>query len=134
MRRQYLRAFALAALGPLLSAGCSNGAGEASTMAIDPKDPVVHISAQQFSFTPNTITLKLNEPVTLELVSEDVHHGFRLTDFGLLVDVLPVDPMDPASKPTQVRLVPDKQGTFTFSCSYFCGGGHENMTGTLIVE
>jgi cytochrome c oxidase subunit II len=32
-----------------------------------------------------------------------------------------------------LRLTPDKTGTFTFACDVFCGSGHEDMTGTLIV-
>jgi hypothetical protein len=29
---------------------------------------------------------------------------------------------------------PDKEGTFPFHCDVFCGDGHEDMTGMLVVE
>ena len=29
--------------------------------------------------------------------------------------------------------MPDKTGKFTFSCDVFCGDGHEEMTGTIVV-
>jgi cytochrome c oxidase subunit 2 len=32
-----------------------------------------------------------------------------------------------------VRFTPNKTGKFTFSCDVFCGEGHEDMTGTIIV-
>jgi cytochrome c oxidase subunit 2 len=34
---------------------------------------------------------------------------------------------------SRVRLVPDKVGTFPFVCDIFCGSGHEDMTGTIVV-
>ena len=34
---------------------------------------------------------------------------------------------------TRVRFIPDKVGTFDFHCSVFCGTGHEDMSGTLVV-
>jgi cytochrome c oxidase subunit 2 len=33
----------------------------------------------------------------------------------------------------QLQRTPDKTGTFTFLCDVFCGSGHEDMSGTLIV-
>jgi cytochrome c oxidase subunit 2 len=32
-----------------------------------------------------------------------------------------------------VRFTPDKVGRFNFHCDLFCGSGHEDMMGTLIV-
>jgi heme/copper-type cytochrome/quinol oxidase subunit 2 len=34
---------------------------------------------------------------------------------------------------TRVTLTPDKEGTYPFHCDVFCGDGHEDMTGTLVV-
>ena len=114
----------------LLAAGlsaCSPGAEPASSTTIDPNDPVVSITAHQWSYSPDTITLQEGVAVTLDLVSEDVHHGFNLPDFDLRADVLPV-------MHTLVRLVPNKKGTFTFLCDYYCGSGHEDMNGMLVVQ
>jgi cytochrome c oxidase subunit 2 len=127
---------ALTALAPLKLAlalaaaalpACSQGEDQASSTAIDPSDPVVSITAHQFSYSPDTVTLKEGVAVTLDLVSEDVHHGFNLPDFNIRADVLP-------GMHTQLRLVPDKKGTFVFLCDYYCGAGHETMNGMLVVE
>jgi cytochrome c oxidase subunit 2 len=52
--------------------------------------------------------------------------GFNLADFNARADVIP-------GKTTTVRVTPDKTGSFTFVCDIFCGSGHEDMYGTLIV-
>jgi cytochrome c oxidase subunit 2 len=87
---------------------------------------VVRIVAKRFSYTPSEITVKKGEPVVLELVSEDRLHGFNLPAFKIRADVRP-------NEVTRVPLTPDKAGTFPFHCDVFCGDGHEDMTGTLVV-
>lgn len=86
----------------------------------------IHITAKKFNFTPDTITLKKGEPVVLVLSSEDRKHGFNLRAFGIRADV------NPGATAT-VRFTPNKTGKFTFSCDVFCGEGHEDMTGIIIV-
>jgi len=87
---------------------------------------VVRIVAKRFTYTPSEITLKKGEPVVLELVSEDRVHGFKLPAFKIRTDVRP-------NEVTRVPLTPDKTGTFTFACDVFCGDGHDDMSGTVIV-
>ncbi len=86
----------------------------------------IHITAKKFDFTPDTITLKKGEPVLLVVSSQDRKHGFNLRAFGIRADVNP-------GETAQIRFTPDKTGKFTFSCDVFCGEGHEDMTGTIIV-
>jgi cytochrome c oxidase subunit 2 len=88
---------------------------------------VVTITAQQWSFSPNTITLAKGQTVDFELTSNDVHHGFNLPDFGVRADVVP-------GRTSKVRVTLDKAGTFNFHCDYYCGSGHEGMSGQLIVQ
>jgi cytochrome c oxidase subunit 2 len=91
-----------------------------------PAERVIHITAKKFKFSPDSITLKKGEPVVFEISSEDRKHGFNLRAFGIRSDVLP-------GKVSRVRFTPDKTGKFTFSCDVFCGEGHEEMTGTVVV-
>lgn len=86
----------------------------------------IHITAKKFDFTPDTITLKKGEPVLLVVSSQDRKHGFNLRAFGIRADINP-------GETAQIRFTPDKTGKFTFSCDVFCGEGHEDMTGTIIV-
>jgi cytochrome c oxidase subunit 2 len=89
-------------------------------------EQVIRISASTFEFKPNEIRVKKGVPVTLELISSDRHHGFKLSEFHVRVDVKP-------GAVEKVRFIPDKSGTFTFLCDVFCGDGHEDMSGTLTV-
>jgi cytochrome c oxidase subunit II len=87
---------------------------------------VVKISAKKFDFTPPEVHLKKGETVVLELTSEDRVHGFNLAAFKIRKDIVP-------KEVTRVMLTPDKAGTFSFRCDVFCGDGHEDMTGTMVV-
>jgi len=91
-----------------------------------PAEKVIHITAKKFEFSPDSITLKKGEPVVFEISSADRKHGFSLRAFGIRSDVLP-------GKVSRIRFTPDKTGKFTFSCDVFCGEGHEEMTGTVVV-
>jgi cytochrome c oxidase subunit II len=89
-------------------------------------EQIIRISASTFEFNPSEITVKKGVPVTLELVSQDRHHGFKLAEFHLRADIK-------AGVVEKLRFIPDQVGTFTFFCDVFCGDGHEDMSGTLKV-
>jgi cytochrome c oxidase subunit 2 len=88
---------------------------------------VIKIEARRFRFTPNEIELKKGDAVILELTALDFPHGFSVPDLKLRADLV-------IGKPVQVRLKPEQEGRIPFLCDNFCGSGHEEMTGTLIVR
>jgi cytochrome c oxidase subunit 2 len=112
------------ALGGLLLAGV---AAAAAIAAAAPEEKIIAVSAMKFEFLPETINLKKGEPVILELSSLDRTHGFKVPDLGLRADVL-------ADTTVRVRVVPEKVGRFTFACDNFCGDGHEDMEGVIVVS
>ena len=91
-----------------------------------PAEREIHITAKKFDFTPDTITLKKGEPVVLVISSQDRKHGFNLRAFGIRADINP-------GETARIRFAPNKTGKFAFSCDVFCGEGHEDMTGTMVV-
>lgn len=97
----------------------------AARPAVLPK-AAIKLTAKKFEFSPVEIAVRKGEPVVLEIASEDVKHGFSLPDFGVRTDIKP-------GSVNRISFTPDKAGRFTFSCDVFCGGGHEDMSGTLIV-
>jgi cytochrome c oxidase subunit 2 len=111
------------ALGGLLLAGV---AAAAAIAAAAPDEKVITVSAMKFEFLPPTINLRKGEPVILELSSLDRTHGFKVPALGLRADVL-------ADTTVRVRIVPDKVGRFVFACDNFCGDGHEDMEGVIVV-
>ena len=87
---------------------------------------VVQITASRYTYSPDKITLKRSEPVVLEFRTSDRKHGFKLAAFDVRADIEPGDV-------ARVRIVPYKVGTFVFACDDFCGSGHEDMDGTIVV-
>ena len=84
------------------------------------------VTARRFSYTPSLIELELGIPVVIELTSLDRDHGFNIPDLGVRADIAP-------NNTVRVRIVPDKLGTFAFHCDVFCGSGHEEMAGRIVV-
>lgn len=91
------------------------------------KERVIKIVAQRFTYTPKEIILKKGEPVRLAFTSLDFIHGFNVPDLHIRADL-------PPGKITTVHLTPDKAGTYDFICDNFCGAGHEDMGGRIIVK
>jgi len=80
------------------------------------------------NMTPMVIRVKKGDLVRLRLTSEDVAHGFRITEFD--VKVYPIEP----GKFTTVEFVAEEAGTFDFFCNIVCSVRHGEMRGQLIVE
>ena len=101
-----------------------------SLLLAKPKDHgerVVPIKVRRFEYMPKEVTLKKGVPVILELTSLDVPHGFNLPDLGVRADVLP-------GLKARVRIVPQQAGRFVFHCDIFCGTGHEELEGVIVVK
>jgi cytochrome c oxidase subunit II len=89
---------------------------------------VIKITAKKFEYSPDVIRIKKGVPVILEFTSLDRTHGFIVPELnGVRATIKP-------GKVTQVRITIPKSGTYDFHCDVFCGNGHEEMTGKIIVE
>jgi len=95
-------------------------------LAARPKARVIKVVARKFEFVPAEIHVKQGETVTFQFTAPEVPMGFNLADFNLRADIVP-------GKVATLNFTPDKTGSFTFLCDVFCGSGHEDMSGTLIV-
>jgi cytochrome c oxidase subunit 2 len=104
-----------AALGYVAGSVASGGGGKR-----------VPLAATKFEFSVTEIRTRVGAPVTLVLSSADFIHGFSIPDFGVRVDLVP-------GKTVELTLTPDRAGRFVFLCDNFCGEGHEEMAGVLVV-
>lgn len=112
----------------LLNAAGALALGSLSVLALaKPKARVIKVVAKKFVFVPDEIRVKKGESVVLQFTAPEVPMGFNLADFKLRTDIIP-------GKPATLLFTPDKTGSFTFLCDIFCGSGHEDMNGTLIVS
>ena len=98
-----------------------------SPLAAGDQSPrTISITAQRFSFTPNEITLKKGEPVTLAIQSTDVTHGLVVKDLGIRTEVK-------KGQYEEIKFTPEIVGTFQGKCAHFCGKGHGSMILTVHV-
>ncbi len=91
------------------------------------KEQVVQVTARRFTFTPSEIVVKKGRPVVLEITSEDFVHGFNVPALKLRADL-------PPGIVTRVRFTPERVGEYDFVCDNFCGAGHEEMHGRIVVK
>lgn len=94
---------------------------------------IIHIIARQWEFTPNEITVRKGQNVTLIITSADVTHGFTLTGYNISIIIHP-------GETVQISFIANKTGTFEYRCTVYCGEpwigsglGHWMMRGTLKV-
>jgi len=121
--RRQLCARLACGIGALLTLAAIDARGVKEVIA---KERVIAIEARKFIYTPNEITLKKGEPVVLAFTAVDFIHGFFIPDMYIRADLKP-------GQVTEVRLTPGQAGEYAFLCDNFCGSGHEEMNGKIIV-
>ena len=115
------------ALKAALGAGLGGAAWYGASQALGQGAPLrIGLQAKKFEFTPSEITVKRGNPVTLVLTSLDFDHGFSCPDFKLRSDFIP-------GKEIELNFTPEKAGRYLFVCDNFCGEGHDDMSGVIIV-
>jgi cytochrome c oxidase subunit 2 len=93
----------------------------------EPQQPrEIKVKARKFSFEPKVITVRKGERVKLIVTSEDVDHGIAISDLGIEEEIK-------AKETKVIEITPEREGRFQFTCSVFCGDGHPNMAGVLVV-
>jgi cytochrome c oxidase subunit II len=86
----------------------------------------IEVTAKRFTYDPDEITLKKNQPVVLVIKSADVAHGLNIRE-------LKIDVKIGAGETTEVQFTPQRTGTFVGHCTVFCGAGHASMKMTIHV-
>ncbi len=79
-------------------------------------------------YSPQTVVVQKGDRVRIVLNNTDDGnaHGFAVDAYGINKVVNP-------SQSITIEFVADKAGIFTYYCTVFCGAGHLQMTGQLIV-
>lgn len=88
---------------------------------------VVEVKARQFEFEPSTIVVNQGEKVRLEVTSQDVTHGIAIEDMG-------IDRELPPNETQSIAFTAEKAGRHHFHCSVYCGEGHSDMHGELVIQ
>ncbi len=91
---------------------------------LDPKDPA---GQDDVIIRGSEVHLPLNQPVKVLLRSKDVLHDFDVPQMRSKMDMVP-------GMVSYFWFTPTKTGKYEILCAEYCGVGHYNMRGHMIVE
>lgn len=86
----------------------------------------VYLVGQMWRWWP-VVKLQKGASYTLHLSSADVNHGFSLYPMNINFQVVP-------GYDYGLRITPNESGEYSIVCNEFCGIGHHNMVGRILVE
>jgi cytochrome c oxidase subunit II len=90
---------------------------------------VVYLMAMRFSYTPSVLRLKRGVSYRLRMMSMDVNHGASInTGYGGHIM------RRPAKAVVDMVMRFPEAGEFMTYCTVYCGEGHSQMKGKIIVE
>ena len=93
------------------------------------RTPLIHARmADTGGWNPDVIQAEVGKPLHLSLTSDDVVHGFAVGQMDM--EAMDVEP----GKVSDVTLIFDKPGIYTFFCTRWCGVNHWRMRGTIEVS
>ncbi|MDP2319947.1 MAG: cupredoxin domain-containing protein [Acidobacteriota bacterium] len=93
-----------------------------------PAEPrVIEVVASRFAFEPTRIEVTEGEHVRLVLTSADGVHGVGIKQFRVEKTV------PRGGTPVTIDFVASAAGEFPILCSEYCGNGHDEMKGLLVV-
>lgn len=87
----------------------------------------VHMVAKMWAFEPLQIQVKPGTTVDFYLTSLDVNHGFDIEKTNINLMAVP-------GVINYGRFTFNEPGVYHFVCHEFCGFGHQNMAGTVVVS
>lgn len=130
--RSLLAGVAVAAAGALTLAACGDSGPETGKInGVAGGKPTadartIEVTASNFDFDPDRITIDAQEEIALELRSADGPHDLAVDGLGMVADVT-------GGETRVARLRIDEPGSYTFFCTL---PGHRDggMEGTLVVR
>jgi len=93
-----------------------------------PQIPDVYLLAQQWSFEPAVLRLKVNQPYRFRMMAVDAAHGASI-QLGSASHVIRL----PKGVAVDRQLSFTRAGSYLLYCTMYCGEGHQYMSGKIIV-
>jgi cytochrome c oxidase subunit 2 len=102
----------------------------------------VDVTAQQFKWTfdypqqgitSNELHVPVGTQLDMRLTALDVLHSFWVPEWRIKRDLVPKGPGGDEVDDTVV-VTPNKEGTFSVTCTEYCGTGHSTMVAFAVVE
>ncbi len=89
---------------------------------------VIALDAYNWGFTPTEIKVKQGEIITLKIKSTSGIHGVGSKGLGFSSGMIA------EGEEKSITFTADNAGTFDFYCNVYCGDGHREMKGEIIVN
>ena len=83
--------------------------------------------ARRYAFEPALIEAVAGERLRILVKSGDGLHGFEIKKFKVSEEI------PRGGEPVVIEFTASEAGTFPILCSVFCGDGHGDMKGMLVV-
>ena len=123
-KRKFSSAAAVAGMALLIGAAVTSARQDPVT-ATAPR--VIEVVAKRFTFEPARIEVAVGERVRLKVVSADGVHGLEIKKFKVKKEI------PRGTTPVIIEFTANEAGEFPILCSEYCGDGHEDMQGQLVV-
>lgn len=92
-----------------------------STDKINMETKTIILNAKKWEYDKKRITVKKWEKLILKVNNTDTLHGIAIPDMQLVWD-------------QQIEVDTSQAWEFEYRCSNYCGVGHQEMTGMLVIE
>lgn len=117
-------------LAVLVLLGAFGVAGDPTAQGAQERNPeprVIEVVAKRYAFDPAQIDAVVGERLRLMVVSADGVHGVEIKKFKVKKEV------PRGTTPVAIEFTPTEAGEFPILCSEYCGDGHADMKGMLVV-
>jgi cytochrome c oxidase subunit II len=112
----------------LLALPASPASPRATVVAAQASEPrTIEVVARRFAFEPAEIQVAVGERVRLVVRTADGLHGIEIKKFKVAKEI------PRGNKPVTIEFTADEAGRYPILCSEYCGDGHDDMKGTLVV-
>jgi cytochrome c oxidase subunit 2 len=102
--------------------------GRVPTAAQADAPRVIEVIAKRFAFEPSQIDVTVGERVLLSVRSADGVHGMEIKKLKVKKEI------PRGGEAVVIEFTAADAGRFPIVCSEYCGEGHEDMKGMLVVQ
>ena len=113
-------------LATTTSAGSGQNTQDNPPQSQEPR--VIEVVAKRFAFEPAEVEVTVGDKVTLAVRSADGVHGVEIKKFKVKKEI------PRGGEPVMIEFTATEAGRFPIVCSEYCGNGHDDMKGALVVK
>lgn len=102
--------------------------GDVGPSAQTSEPRVIDITARRFAFEPSAVDATVGERLRLVVRSADGVHGLEIKKLKIKKEI------PRGGESVTIDFTATTEGRFPIICSEYCGNGHDDMSGVLIVR